>query len=287
MRSNRLFSFIVVVAIYAIATIFGIIIYKLLNYDFWLKFLISDVCATVIVFIFSLLFKNASCYDPYWSYTPMVVVVSLGLTFPLTPTRLLIIIAILVWGIRLTLNWAYTFTGLDHEDWRYMMLKEKSGKLYPFVNFLGIHLFPTLVVYLCMLPVMGMFYYDASINVLVIIFFVFALIAPSIELIADMQMHKFRKEKSGTFNRIGLWKYSRHPNYLGEIMMWISVALLAIAACGFKWYFIVGAIVNLLMFLFISIPMADNHQRSRKPGYDEYKKETRNLLPIKRFKTSN
>ena len=164
------------------------------------------------------------------------------------------------------------------------MLREKTKKFYPIVNFLGIHLFPTIVVYFCMLPFVFLYKVNVQMNIFVIIFFVLSLMCPLLELIADTQMHKFRKEQTGTFIRTGLWKYSRHPNYLGEILMWWSIALMCIFAMGNLWILLIGAIINNLMFLFISIPMAENHQKSRKPGFEEYKSDTRMLLPIKRFK---
>lgn len=285
MKENRIASFIVVIAVYAITTILGIVLYNHLNYSFYLNLLIADVACTVMIFIFSLIFKNASMYDPYWSYAPMVMVCYAGLTSPLNAPRVLAIIACLVWGVRLTLNWAYTFKGLNWEDWRYRMLRDKTNKFYPFINFLGIHLFPTIVVYLCMLPAVFMFEYEVKLNALVIVFFTFSLLCPLLQLVADHQMHQFRKENTNTFIRIGLWKNSRHPNYLGEILMWWNIALLAIASMGKFYFLIIGAFANTLMFLFISIPMAENHQKSRKPGFDEYKRQTRMLIPIRKFKT--
>ena len=111
-------------------------------------------------------------------------------------------------------------------------------------------------------------------------FFIFALLSFIMQGIADIEMHKFRKNKNGTFNRNGLWKYSRHPNYLGEILMWWNICLLSIFALNNYYFLIIGAVINTLMFLFVSIPLAENHQRERKPGFDEYKSETRMLLPI-------
>jgi steroid 5-alpha reductase family enzyme len=94
-------------------------------------------------------------------------------------------------------------------------------------------------------------------------------------------MHKYRKNRATTFIRVGLWKYSRHPNYLGEITMWWSVALMVVCAMPSVWYVTIGAFANTLMFLFISIPMADKRQ-SKKDGFNEYKSQTRALLPIKK-----
>ena len=81
--------------------------------------------------------------------------------------------------------------------------------------------------------------------------------------------------------RAGLWKYSRHPNYLGEILMWWGVDLAVVAAATNVWYLAAGALANTLLFFVVSIPMADKRQ-SRKEGFDAYKKQTRMLLPIKK-----
>ena len=185
------------------------------------------------------------------------------------------------WGIRLTVNWAYTFKNLKSQDWRYTMLKEKTKKFYPIVNFFGIHLVPTLIVYACTIPAIYAINIPlAKLNVYSIIFGVISICAVILQGISDYQMHKFRKEKAQNpettpqFIRNGLWKYSRHPNYLGEIIMWWGISLSVVYAVPERWYLIAGAFVNTCLFLFISIPMADNRQ-SQKPGFDEYKKQGR------------
>ncbi len=278
-KESRVASFFIIALVYAIATISGIIIYNLLEFDLWLNILIADVSATVIIFVFSLIFDNSSVYDPYWSVLPMVVVVTYAFTYSLNTARILMLIAVCVWGIRLTANWAYTFNGLTCQDWRYTMLKNKTGVFYPLINFLGIHLFPTLVVYACILPVIYTFYIDFSINAGSIIFFAVSLLAVLLQGVSDVQMHKYRKNKKTPFIRTGIWKYSRHPNYLGEILMWWGVALAFICAQPSMWYLVFGAVINNLMFLVVSIPMADKRQ-SNKQGFSEYKKHTRMLLPL-------
>jgi len=62
--------------------------------------------------------------------------------------------------------------------------------------------------------------------------------------------------------------------------MWINIALIAVFALNNYYFLIIGSIVNTLIFLFISIPLAESHQKERKEGFDEYKKETRMLLTI-------
>lgn len=99
--------------------------------------------------------------------------------------------------------------------------------------------------------------------------------------VADIQMHKYRKNRDGAFNRHGLWKYSRHPNYLGEILMWWGVALSVICADPSAWFFAAGAVANTVLFFAVSIPMADARQ-SYKEGFADYKEQTRMLLPIRK-----
>ncbi len=281
-KDNRVLSFIIVAVVYAVATLCGVLIYLALPISsVWLKLLIADVAATAVTFIFSVIFNNASVYDPYWSVQPIVIAIAFAIGGKMTAARLLPLIAVSLWGVRLTANWAYTFKNLNHQDWRYTMLKEKTGKFYPIVNFLGIHLFPTLVVYACTLPVVYTYALDFKANTGSVVFFILSILAVILQLVSDTQMQKFRNGKTGGFIRNGLWKYSRHPNYLGEILMWWGVALAFISAVPNMWYLCVGALVNTLMFLFISIPMADKRQ-AKKDGFDEYKKQTRILLPIKK-----
>lgn len=280
MIKNRFLSFILIVFVYVVAITGGIVCFDYLeqrgNFSFEMTLLITDVFATAIIFAFSLLFKNASVYDPYWSVQPPVILFGILLRNGGSLFSWILFAAVLLWGLRLTGNWAYNFTGFDYQDWRYTMLKEKSGAAYPLINFLGIHLFPTLVVYLCILPAVEAIRFGAELKAVCIPFLVLAFLSPVFQGLADLQMHAFRKEGSGGFIRTGLWKKSRHPNYACEILMWWSVGLACFFTLDMKWPLLTGAIVNTLMFLFVSIPMADKRQ-SRKPGFEEYKKATRML----------
>ena len=278
---NRSASFVIVTLIYILAAAAGIVIYQALPFDWWLSLLLADTAATVLTFVFSLIFRNASVYDPYWSVQPIVILLAFAIGRDMTLPRILLLVAICFWGIRLTANWAYTFHGLTHQDWRYTMLKEKTGVFYPIINFVGIHMVPTLVVYGCTVPAVYAFLHTGHWNAGSILFFCVSVGAALLQGTADIQMHKFRKNRTGTFIRNGLWKYSRHPNYLGEILMWWGVALAVVSVFPSAWYLCGGAVANTLLFLCVSIPLADNRQAA-KPGFADYKKQTRMLLPIKK-----
>lgn len=281
-KQSRFMSLMVVIFAYLIASIAGILssIYLPIEHIV-LNIFIADTIATIVIFIFSLIFSNSSMYDAYWSVQPVVILGALFFKTEMGPFHILVIIAILFWGIRLTVNWIYTFQNLNWQDWRYTMLKEKTKCFYPLINFLGIHYFPTIIVFLAISPAIHAYFLpNAQINAFTIIGMCVAILATIIELISDIQMHQYRKNKITPFIRNGLWKYSRHPNYLGEILFWWGIAIMAFSINLNIFYFI-GAFANTLMFMFVSIPMADKRQ-SRKEGFDEYKNSTRMLLPIKK-----
>lgn len=286
MKQSRFWSFAVMTAIYAVATAFAVVLFNFLPWNMWLSLLVTDVATTVLVFVFSLIFRNASVYDPYWSVQPIVIVIAFAWGKSINIAQILLIVAVIGWGLRLTGNWAYTFHNLTCQDWRYTMLHDKTGKWYPVINFVGIHLVPTLVVYGCILPVAFALTSEVAVNALECVFVAVSVGAFVMQGIADVQMQRYRANRTTPFIRTGLWKYSRHPNYLGEILMWWGIALACLSLMPDKWYLVAGAVANTVLFLVVSIPMADNRQ-SRKNGFGEYKAQTRVLLPIpKRVKQS-
>jgi len=279
--NSRGAGFAAITAVYVLAAALGIGLYRVLPGSWWLRLLLADIAATVLTFIFSVVLGNASVYDPYWSVQPLVILAALQCGQRLSLLRVLLLAAVFLWGIRLTANWAYTFHGLAHQDWRYTMLHQKTGVFYPFVNFTGIHMVPTLIVYLCTLPAAYAVLNPAALPPLSLAGIALSLAAVILQGTADVQMHRFRRQKSGGFIRIGLWKYSRHPNYLGEILMWWGIAAAVAAAFPTQWHLCAGAAANTLLFLAVSIPMADKRQ-SAKSGYAEYAAATRMLLPLKK-----
>ncbi len=276
---SRAWSYAILCAVYLLAGAAGILCYLALPLPFWLSLLIADVVSTVVTFLFSLIFRNASVYDPYWSVQPVVILIAFAIGRRLTAAMILPLLAVLLWGVRLTANWAYTFHGLTHQDWRYTMLREKTGKGYFFVNFVGIHLVPTLVVYGCILPAVFTFVEAPAFNAGSAVFFALSVLAVLLQGTADVQMHRYRKHRTTPFIRTGLWKYARHPNYLGEILMWWGVGLAAVCLMPTRWYLLAGALANTMLFCFVSVPIADGRQ-ARKEGFANYKRDTRIFLPL-------
>lgn len=285
MKIKRSISYVILGGVYLLAGVAGVLTYIALDHlGVWLALLIADVVATLVTFVFSVVFKNASVYDPYWSVAPLVIVLGFAIVHGLNLASTLLLVVIAIWSLRLTANWAYTFHGMEHQDWRYTMLCEKTRYFYPIVNLIGIHLVPTLVVYLCIMPAVLLVQSGAPIRLVSIAPLLLSVLGIVLEFVADIQMHIYRKNRTEPFIRFGIWKHSRHPNYLGEILMWWGVALYCISVIPSLWYLYIGAIANTILFLLVSIPLADGRQ-SRKEGYEQYEAETNSLMPFKRVDT--
>ena len=136
---------------------------------------------------------------------------------------------------------------------------------------------PTLLVFACMLPGFGLFEYGNGANWVTWLGFVICLASATIQLIADTQIHRFRTANPGQFCNVGFWEKGRHPNYFGEIQMWWGVWVMYASQHGIDWH-VLAPVAMTALFLFISIPMMERRQLARKPGYAEYRKQTRILI---------
>ena len=94
-------------------------------------------------------------------------------------------------------------------------------------------------------------------------------------------MRRFiRVRQPGQAMESGLWAWSRHPNYFGEVAFWWSLALFAIAgAPGDWWWLVLGAIAMTVMFQAASIPMMEKRSLERRPGYQDVIDRVPMLLP--------
>ena len=280
-NQTKTVSIVIIGIIYLIAILLGYFVFRMLNTGLHelLALLLADVVATVVVWGFGIFYKNVSVYDPYWSVAPPVMFTVWAFyksTFTLPVVLLLI--AVWYWGIRLTGNWAFTFKGLAHEDWRYTRYREtQSPFIFHVINFFGLNMMPTVLVFAAMLPGFGLFESTEAANMLTWLGFAICISAATLQLVADTQIHRFRENHPGQYCFVGLWKHGRHPNYLGEISMWWGVWTMYASIYGFDWL-IITPIAMTALFLFISIPMMERRQLQNKPGYAEYRKKTRMLI---------
>jgi steroid 5-alpha reductase family enzyme len=285
---KRSVSFLIILAIYAVAFITSYFLMMFIRgMHLLLSTLIANIAATIVVWVFGIIFKNSSVYDPYWSVAPIVIILFwiIKSVLVFTINEALFLSAVLIWGVRLTLNWAIRFKGMGHQDWRYSMLKQKNPRMWFFTNLMGINIMPTLIVYVCLIPAYYGIGLKVSANILTILGFVICVSATFIQYFADKQMGLFKKERlSLLYIDRGLWRYSRHPNYFGEVFFWWGIWIMQMSIDPSIWLSILGPISMTILFISVSIPIMEKHMLSRIPGYKVYQKKVSILIPWFRAK---
>ena len=246
----------------------------------------ADIAATLAIFAFSFAFGNSSFYDAYWSVAPPLI----ALWFVIAPgsngvgmRQGLVVALVVLWSVRLTFNWARGWSGLDHEDWRYVDMRNRAGRIgYWFVSLLALHGMPTAIVFLGLLPLWPALasgtrplgWLDGAAAAV-------TLAGVAFEFFADNALRRFRLSKppADAILESGLWAWSRNPNYLGEMLFWVGLALFSFAAAGFVWWAWLGAPAMVAMFLGTSIPMKEARMLARRPAYAERQRRVSLVIP--------
>ena len=239
---------------------------------------VADLAGTIVIFACSVAMRNSSMYDPYWSVVPPAI----ALYLLDSGTRDWLVLALVsAWGLRLTFNWARGWPGMLHEDWRYVDIRRSTDSSYWAASLAGIHLFPTAQVYLGCLALYPAMTGNRDFGLLDAAAVCVTAGAIAIETLADEQLRAFaRRSKPGETMESGLWRYSRHPNYFGEVSFWWGLWLFGVAARpGDWWWTLAGPLAITAMFLIASIPMLDKRSLERRPAYAERMQHVSALVP--------
>lgn len=245
----------------------------------------ADLAATAAVFAFSLAFRNSSLYDPYWSVAPLPMVGYLvAIAPPAVPvTRQVLVVALVVlWGVRLTWNWARGWPGLHHEDWRYVNIRGWSGRYYWLASLVTIHLMPTAWVFGGLLSAwVALSVGERPLNLLDGVAAAIVLGAIAVEAEADRQLARYKASRppADAILESGVWRVSRHPNYFGELSFWWGLFVFALAADPGRWWVVVGPLALTGLFVFISLPLIERRMIARRPHYVERQRRVSAIVP--------
>lgn len=238
-----------------------------------LEIIIFILLIQVLFFIFASIFKTDKFTD-----------LSYGLTFVFVAIYLLfrggnaiLLIMPIAWGIRLA---TYLFIRIlkIKKDQRFDGVREK------FWSFAKFWLLQAISIFIISLPFIFASLNDLpkNINFLVLTLFFVGLF---IETVADWQKYQFKnkQDKKDLFIKNGLWKYSRHPNYFGEMLMWWSIYLFIVNDLnGWQHTLIIGPIYISSLLLFVTgVPTLEKQYEKRYgEKWQEYKNKTSLIIPL-------
>jgi steroid 5-alpha reductase family enzyme len=237
-----------------------------------------DVLCTIHIWIFGTILRNTSLYDPYWSVAPLVII---PFWLKIIGIRSLIVMSLVCyWGIRLTYNCFRRWKTIYDEDFRYTKFRVGYPYLYPLIDFFGLQLMPTIWVFLGCLPLYPILTINSPLNYMDSLAATLAIISQFYQTVSDNELWDYLNTPDRPpILKSGLWEFSRHPNYFGEVTFWWCLYLFVLAVDSQYWWTGIGALLVNILFVYVSVPLMDNRSIERRPGYEQYIKETSAIIP--------
>lgn len=233
-----------------------------------------------LFFVLSLSFKRNDIADSAWGIGFIVLaIVNLVLSKDFQQTKYIITFLVFLWGLRLSLYITLRNLG-KKEDFRYKEWREKWGKSAVFKSYLQVFLLQGFFMFLISMPVNLYNRFDGGVNFYSFIGLLIWVIGFYFETVGDLEMFFFKKnpKNKGRVMKYGLWQYTRHPNYFGEVTMWWGIWILTTGST----YWLLGIIgpltITFLLLKVSGIPLLEKKYNDNKE-YQEYKKQTSAFIP--------
>ncbi len=239
------------------------------------------VGAMVLLWLVSLVRRDASIADPFWGTGfALVAWVSLGLAHRMGPRQLTVASLATVWGLRLSLH-LLARNLASGEDPRYQAMRRHHGARFPWVSLGTVFLLQGALLWVVSLPlqVVGASP-EAPGGVFDLVGLVLWGLGFAFEAVGDRQLARFRADPAnrGQVMNRGLWRYTRHPNYFGDATLWWGLSCFAFAVGGY-WTAIAPALMTFLLLRISGVTLLERGISERRPGYREYVETTSRFLP--------
>lgn len=245
--------------------------------------LIATVSMMVVIWLFSVRLRNASIVDIFWGSGFVVGAwLYFALTDTATPRKWLVVALVTIWGLRLTSHLFVRNHGKG-EDYRYRAMREQHGTRFWWISFWTVYLLQGLIMWFVGLPVwVAMRGAEPSeltwIDGLGLAVFLGGLF---FETVGDWQLTRFKADPAnkGKLLTTGLWRYTRHPNYFGDALVWWGLTLFALATPGSAWVVVSPILMTFLLMRVSGVALLEKRMSESKPEFRDYVQKTNAFLP--------
>ncbi len=237
-------------------------------------------CYVSVWFVISLLIKRNDIADIAWGLGFVTIVIFLFITQAPTLLSVFVYILTLIWGLRLAIHIGLRSKGKP-EDFRYKKWREEWGKYFVLRSYLQVYLLQGFFMWIISLPIILVsMAKNQPISPFILVGSIVWLIGFVFESIGDYQLMLFIKQRQNKSDimQTGLWKYTRHPNYFGEVLVWWGIFIMVLPLEYGLWAIISPITISFLLLYVSGIPMLEAKYKDNV-AFEEYKKRTSAFFP--------
>jgi steroid 5-alpha reductase family enzyme len=232
--------------------------------------------------IASVIRKDASIVDIFWGVGYVLVAGAAWHSGGYRPRQILVAVLVAIWGSRLAIHLAVR--NLPHgEDPRYQAMRRRRGASFWWISLFTVFAFQLVLLWVVSLPIQVAMHSSTPTR-LTVLDFVGAgvwLVGFVFESIGDLQLRRFKADpaNNGEVMDRGLWRYTRHPNYFGDAVLWWGLGLIAVAS-GHAWALVGPLVMTVLLLRVSGVPLLERRMTRTRPGYEEYVRRTSAFVPM-------
>ncbi len=233
-------------------------------------------------FVLSLLKKRNDMADVAWGLGFVLMTwTSFFLAGDSGPRGVLVGVLVSVWGLRLAWHIHKRNKG-KAEDYRYLAWRQQWGKWFYLRSYLQVYLLQGFFLFLIVMPILLINQSaGTALGILDVLGVAVWLVGFYFEVVGDAQLARFIKNPAnkGKLMQSGLWAYTRHPNYFGEVTQWWGLWLVALAV-PYGWLGVIGPITITILILKVSgIPLLEK-KMMENPEFAEYRRRVSVFIPM-------
>ncbi|MEP3480428.1 MAG: DUF1295 domain-containing protein [Fuerstiella sp.] len=239
---------------------------------------------TTIAWLISVLTKRADVIDPFWGPGFIVVVMAAAWSGQGAPdkARVVLVALVAIWGLRLGLHLLTRWMKEPHEDRRYAAMRQAGTDLWWLRSLITVFWLQAAILWVVATPLIYAVTSTTEVFRIGVACGIFVYcVGLFFETVSDYQLTMFRSRSDSTGQVLssGLWKYTRHPNYFGDFVVWWSFFSISIF-CGAPWWTIISPLImSVLLMKFSGVGMLEKDIKERRLGYSEYVERTNSFFP--------
>lgn len=238
----------------------------------------------VVIWLISLALKDSSIVDIFWGTGFVLVgIVYFALTDGYEIRKMILMALVVAWGLRLSLYIGWRNLGKG-EDFRYQKWREQHGASYWWVSFFRVYLLQGVILWIISVPLLAAQFspVPASITLFDVLGIGLWGAGFFFEAVGDWQLARFKAnpQNKGQVLQTGLWRYTRHPNYFGDAVLWWGFFCFALSVPGGAFTFFSPLVMTILLMRVSGVALLEKSLRQTKPGYQEYIEKTSAFFPM-------